>query len=611
MLRTMRANAKWVFYILAIAFVAWLAIGQVMSILGPSGNVVLRVNGREFQVAEYQRRVQVASEQYRQQNGSAPVSKEEDKQIQDHVINQMIEDALLEQEYKRLGIRVSDEEIIETARTSPPPEVMREPQFQTDSQFDIRKWQQFISTTSDRNLLAQLEAIYRQQIPLIKLQQYLTSDVYVSDAKLWRIYRDQHDSVRIASLAIWPYTVPDTSAISDAELAAYVAKHPDDFKRPAVAYVRFIAQPRLPNAADSAVARTHVARVRNELVHGAKFEDVARRESSDTNSGQRGGDLGWIKKNETGFVPEFMQGLRGLKPGQISAPVASRFGYHLIRVDQVKGDSLKVRHILIPVALQGEHLDHVEARADTLERLAAERADPTALDSTAHRLGLQVSPPYSVTQGERFTLGPYVIPDVSVWAFEARPGETSPVIDASSGYYVFRLDSVTAAGVPPLKQIRDQVSGLVRLERQKTLARRRADSLATLLQGTSDLVAAASAHRLQAERLGPFTRIRPPSYLAREPVVVGAAFGLKMDERSGVLQGESGYFIIQSSQRKPADSTAWLAQRDVQRTQFRQAAMQARMQQYMEDVRAQAKIVDRRKDIFKSQAAADATTGSL
>jgi len=216
-----------------------------------------------------------------------------------------------------------------------------------------------------------------------------------------------------------------------------------------------------------------------------------------------------------------------------------------------------------------------------------------------------------VTEGERFTLGPYVIPDVSVWAFEARPGETSPVIDASSGYYVFRLDSVTAAGVPPLKQIRDRVSALVRLERQKTLAQHRADSLATLLQGTSDLVAAASAHALQAERFGPFTRIRPPSYLAREPVAVGAAFGLKVGERSGALQGESGYFIIQSLQRKPADSTAWLAQRDVQRTQFRQAAMQARMQQYMEDVRAQAKIVDRRKDIFKSQAAADATTGSL
>src|SRR5260370_25119755 len=197
MLRTMRANAKWVFYILAIAFVAWLAIGQVSSMLGPSGNVVVRVKGTELQVAEYQRRVQVASEQYRQQNGSAAVSKEADKQIQDHVINQMIEDALLEQEYKRLGIRVSDEEIIETARTSPPPEAMRDPQFQTDSQFDIRTWQQFISTTSDRNLLAQLGAIYRQQIPLITLQQYFTSDVYVSNPNLLQLYPLHPHTTRI------------------------------------------------------------------------------------------------------------------------------------------------------------------------------------------------------------------------------------------------------------------------------------------------------------------------------------------------------------------------------------------------------------------------------
>src|SRR5436190_9731394 len=222
MLRTMRANAKWVFYILAIAFVLWLAIGQVMSILGPSGSVVLRVNGDEFQVNDFQQRVQAASEQYRQQNGSAPVSREEDEQIRDQVMNQMIQDALLRQEYRRLGIRVSDEEIIDMARNSPPPEVTRDPQFQTDSQFDLRKWQQFLATTSDRNTLAQIEAIYREQIPRIKLAQYLTSDVYVSDAKLWRIYRDQHDSVQIAAVAVSPYQMIDTSRVSDAELSDYV-----------------------------------------------------------------------------------------------------------------------------------------------------------------------------------------------------------------------------------------------------------------------------------------------------------------------------------------------------------------------------------------------------
>ena len=248
----------------------------------------------------------------------------------------------------------------------------------------------------------------------------------------------------------------------------------------------------------------------------------------------------------------------------------------------------------------------MEARADTLERLAAERSDPTTLDTVARRLGLPVSPEYQVVQGQPFALGPYRIPDVSVWAFEAPVGETSPVIEAPSGFYVFRLDSVTAAGVPPLNQIRAGASTAIRLEKQKVLARHRADSLESALRGVPDLAAAAAARGLDVQRFGPFTRLRPPSYLAREPIVVGTAFGLRVGERSGVLEGETGYFIVESLSRKLADSSAWLAQRDVQRTQLRQAVQQARIQQYMEGVRAKAKVVDRRKDIFKSQAAADA-----
>jgi peptidyl-prolyl cis-trans isomerase D len=608
MLRTMRANAKWVFYILAVSFIGWLAIGQVMSILGPSGNVVLRVNRKEYSVTDYQQRVQLASEQYRQQYGTAPLTKEEDRQLQDQVINQMIQDALLEQEYRRLGIRVSDEEIVAMAHNSPLPEIMRDPQFQTDGQFDIRKWQQFLSTTSDRNLLLQLEGIYRQQIPRIKLFEYLASDVYIPDAKLWRLYKDQRDSVRVTALAVSPYTILDTTPISDAELQAYIAKHPDDFKRPAVAYVRFIAVPRLPNADDSAAARAHVTRVRSELARGARFEDVAKRESSDSGSGQRGGDLGWVRKSDTTtFVAPFMRAVRSLKPGELSAPVPTRFGYHLIRIDQAKGDSVKVRHILIPVALQGAHLDQVEARADTLERLAAERSDPTTLDTVARRMKLQVSPEYRVTENQGFTLGDYRIPDVSVWAFETPVGETSPVIDGEAGYYVFRLDSVTTAGAPPLAQIRAQVTDLVRVEKLKSVARHRADSLAALLRGVPDLAAAAAAHGLQVQRLGPFTRMRPPRDLT-EALVVGTAFGLRVGERSGVVDGEGAYFILESLVRKFADSTAWLAQKEVQRTQLLQALQQARIQQYLEGVRAKAKVVDRRKDLFKSQTSADAST---
>jgi peptidyl-prolyl cis-trans isomerase D len=600
MLRLMRAQSKWIFYILAISFVGWLAIGQVMEILRPSGTVVLRVNRKEYQVAEYQRRVQLANDQYREQNGNTPLTREDEQQIGDQVINQMVQEALLEQEYQRLGIRASDAEIIEAARSSPPPQVMSDPQFQTDGQFDARKWNQFL-TTAGPQVLAQLEAIYREEIPRIKLAQFLTSDVYVSDAKLWRLYKDQNDSVRVASLAVWPYTVTDTTRISDSELKAYISKHADDLKRPSVAYVRFVALPRRPNGADSAAAKAHVARVRNELARGAKFEDVAKRESADSVSGQRGGDLGWIKRDQQGFDQQFLQGLRPLKPGQTSGPVATEFGYHIIRVDQAKGDSLKVRHILIPVVLQGAHLDAVEARADSLERQASERTGPFVLDSAARRLDLVVSPTYQVTQGDRFSIGRYVIPDVSVWAFEAPIGETSPVIEALPAYYVFQLDSVTEGGVPPLEQIRGRVTSLVRLEKQKELARHKADSLLASLKDLPNLTAA-SARGLPVERFGPFTRLRPPSYLGGQPFVIGTAFGLRVGERSGVVEGENGYFIIESTGRKLADSSAWLAQRDAQRNQLRQAVQQARIQQYMEGVRAKAKIVDRRKDLFRAQA---------
>ena len=113
---------------------------------------------------------------------------------------------------------------------------------------------------------------------------------------------------------------------------------------------------------------------------------------------------------------------------------------------------------------------------------------------------------------------------------------------------------------------------------------------------------AAGTRGQSVERFGPFTRLRPPSYLGGQPAVIGTAFGLSVGERSGVVEGENGYFIVESLGRKLADSSAWLAQRDSQRVQLRQAVQQARIQQYMEGVRAKAKIVDRRKDLFKAQA---------
>ncbi len=132
-----------------------------------------------------------------------------------------------------------------------------------------------------------------------------------------------------------------------------------------------------------------------------------------------------------------------------------------------KGDKAKGRHILIPIEVAGAHRDRLDAQADTLERLGAERADPAALDTVARVLSLPIGKSGPVQEGTRVQLGNFVVPDAGVWAFQGtKPGATSPVIEASVAYYVFRLDSVQAAGVPPLAQIRPSVRARARLEKK-------------------------------------------------------------------------------------------------------------------------------------------------
>ncbi|PYO99942.1 MAG: hypothetical protein DMD60_00520, partial [Gemmatimonadetes bacterium] len=489
----------------------------------------------------------------------------------------------LERAYRRFGITVSDDEIIQAARSSPPPQilqqVLQDPTFQTNGQFDITKWQRYISSAGSE-FASQVEQLYRDYLPQRKLEDYLTADIYVSEAKLWRIWRDQHESVTVALLAVHPEDVPDTLApISDAELARYYAAHQADFKRPAAAWLSYVALPRIPNAADSAAAVAHARALRAEITGGkAKFTEVAKRESADSGTGSRGGDLGWVKRNGSGFVAPFAAALRRLAPGVTSEPVLTEFGYHLIRVDSVKGDSVRVHHILVPIALHGAHLDAVDARTDTLDRLAADQTDGSRLDSAAHRLALPLARAPKLVDG---------------------------VIDAPRASYVFRLDSLEAAGVPPLASVRDRVLAAARYEKKKVVARDRADQAASALRDAADLLSAGRARGYRVEKLGPFTRVTAPAQFARNQLVLGAAFGLRPGERSGVIADETGWFVLQGLARAGADSAAWVKQRDTQREALLRPVEQARLQQFIAALRADAKIVDRRNEIFRPAAASE------
>jgi peptidyl-prolyl cis-trans isomerase D len=600
MMQAFRNAAKPLMVVVAITFFAWLVV-DLSGITGNTGlltqTAVGKINGQSVDARAYQNVVQQNIDA-RQRQSPGPMGLEDYQQVRDQVWEQFIQNSVLSAEYQRRGITVTEDEIVDAIRNSPPPEFRDVPEFQTDSQFDMGKYQRWLTSSVAQQYLPALEAQYREQLLRSKLLRVVTADVYLSDAALWERYRDEHETVKIGLAAIVPRNaVPDSAvSVSDAEVQAYYKAHLDDFERPATAYLSFVALPRLTNAADTAAARARADSVRAEIVGGAPFADVARRESADSASAAKGGDLGeWTKG---AMDAAFDSAAFALPLRTVSQPVLSQFGFHIIEITSRKGSKAKGRHILIPIEVAGEHRDRLDAEADSLERLGAEKADPAALDTAARVLKLPVAKTGPVQEGTKVQVGTLVVPDASVWAFQAKPGATSQVIDTPIAFYVFRLDSLEAAGVPPLAKVRQAAAYQVRMEKKHTRARELAQQLDKRVGTSGSLGAVADSMKFPYKEFGPFSRINPP---LTDPVVVGTAIGLDVGQRSGMLDTKEGIYFVKVLEHTKADSAAFVKDLDKYRAQMINLARQERVRSYLQALRESAKVVDNRKKVLQQQ----------
>ncbi|HEY6072346.1 MAG TPA: peptidyl-prolyl cis-trans isomerase, partial [Anaerolineales bacterium] len=280
-------------------------------------------------------------------------------------------------------------------------------------------------------------------------------------------------------------------------------------------------------------------------------------------------------------------------------PVRSQFGFHLIEITSRKGKKAKGRHILFPMEVTGPHRDQLDAQADSLEHLGADRADPAALDTVARALKLPIGHTEPVQQGSKVQVGRLLVQDAGVWAFEAKPKATSPVIETPYAYYIFRLDSLQPEGVPPLTAIRSAVTRAVREQKKWDGAREIAKAYLKRLDEGNSMAQAAKAMNLAHREFGPFSRINPP---LTNPVVVGTAFGLEAGQRSGILDTKDGIYVLQSLSHTKADSAKFVKELDQYRVRLINLARQERVRNYLSALRGAAKIVDNRDKVLKTSA---------
>jgi len=603
MMQIIRSKAGKVMTIIIVGgFLAWMVYGIGMEVSGASGRPgeLGSVNGTPITVEAFQRRVQELTDQYRAQ-GAGRIPAEAQQQIEQRAWDDLVDEVLLEQQMARRDIKVTDDQIRFAAMNVPMPQMMQQEIFQTNGQFDLSKYQQYLrSPQASDELLAQVEQYYRNIIPRSRLQEQVAAGSYMSDAELWRLYRDQTETATVEYVQLdLSRLAPGSVQVSDDEIRRYYGDHKDDFKRPRTARFTVAYLATAAGEADRQAVLQHALQLRQQIATGGgDFATLARSESSDTASARQGGSLGTVRKGQ--MVAAFDSAIWVLPVNEVSQPVLTQFGYHLLQVTERGADSAQVRHILLPIQKSPAVLEAIDAKADTLGDLAERQG----IERAARSVGATLRQGVSVTDQLPYIPGVGPAMEALNWAAgEARdlePGAhpVSDVMETDGGLYVVRLDSYLPKGEMTLAEATPQIRERLILEKKRQQARAAGEQIVAEVRRGKTLQQAAAARGLTVQQAGPFTRGAQNPALGQASAAVGAAFGTPLNQVSGVVETEGGLFIVRPTARTAADQRRFNAEKQQIRVSASQQLRQQIGAQWLESLRRGAKIEDNRDKVL-------------
>ncbi len=595
----MRGIAKYIWIFLFVAFIGGFLLADMSGLIGQgavtTSTVVAKVNGDEIPYLSWETLTRSLVQQQEQQTGRS-LNLDERLQVEQQAFDQLVTELLLQQEYERRGIIVTNDEIVQAVRYAPPPQFQQAAELQTEGRFDQAKYERYLTSPLARQqgLLAQLEGYYRSEIPRNKLFSQLVTETWLGDDQLFQVYRDERDSARVAFVSLRPTPAQIAAvAIPEAEARRYYDQYKGRWERQGQAVVSLVGISRIPVAADTAATVARLRALRAEIVGGADFADVARRESADSLSAIEGGSLGRGPRGR--FVTAFENAAFALRVGQVSEPVRTDFGYHLIQVTEKKADTIAVRHLLLRVQ-QGDSTATISDRAaDRLAQLAAGSNDRAAFDRAAEELDLLVTQ-VPVVEGQVAMYQGAPVGGISGWAFSGvRVGETSDLFDDPNGYYLARLDSLAVGGNQPFAVVREDILQALRERKSVEALLPQAEALLADARNTT-LEAAAAKAGLDIDTTRKFTRMSFVDGIGYSNEAVGAAFGLDIGT-VGLVRTIDAVFLIRPDYRTNASRADFEAQKLAQRQQLLNAARDQRVRAFLDNLRREAKIDDRRRVI--------------
>jgi len=339
--------------------------------------------------------------------------------------------------------------------------------------------------------------------------------------------------------------------------------------------------------------------VLQEARSGADFNKLADEYSEDPSVKTNHGDLGYFERS--GMVKEFADAAFSAKPGEIVGPVKTQFGLHIIKVIDRKreGGKEKVRaaQILLKFTPGYNTIENAQYAADNFAEIARDEG----FELTADRLKYEIKETPFFTN-RNFIPGIGLLEGAAKWAFRADVGDISDVYRAQQGYIVFKLEEIQPAGYRPLEEVKDIIKNRVEFEKLKVIARQYAEQFESAVKESGDFqkIAANDTARVAAYGSTPeFSLGGSIPGIGLAPQVNAAAFELPLNQPSGLLEANRGFYFIKVLERTDFDEEKFAQQKDL----IRQRLLQQRQQQLFLDwynrLKKEAKIEDYRYQFYR------------
>ena len=594
MMKQMRENTKVILWIVVVAFVVTIFAVWGLDLQGggmtpAQQGTIGKVNGVAISQQQYQQIYQQLAAQARSSSPNNSLTYIQQELLRDQAWDNMVLGILTEGQVQRLGIRATDEEVLQYLRTSPPPEVRQ--YFLDDvGNFDFSAYQAALNNP-DADWTS-VEALARQRIPMLKLNQYLISSIHVSTRELRVAYEEE--SIKISAEYVrFPIegNLSDFTPDDDA-IRAYYDEHADEFVEDERAIVEYVKIDIAPNERDAQDNRTTADIVQDQLGDGDDFSMLARTYSQ-APTAAADGNTGLLTRSQRDS--QVMDVVDKMEVGAVSQPIETDQGIYLIKLlDKQTGDDgaplYEMQEIFLELTAGAETIDELFTKAQGVQLKTAEADLATAANE--HGLSVRTTEPFL----KNFPIGDLgFVPSISRFAFSNSPGTVSSVLNDDTHYYICRLVEVVPEGVQALELVQNRISNQIAEERRNLATKRKAEAFRlSISTSQSEMADVAQTYNYTIERADTFVTNDNLERLGRGSIFALSALHMNIGDISPPVESGGAYYVLRVTERSEFDLAGFQERADAIGSRLYQEKLQVYMAYWYDKLKSEGDIEDYR-----------------